>query len=122
MALAKLFGFGGEKETSFSPQDTETIRKIVQALDSMPPERAKFMAAFASILSRAARADLQISPEETAEMERLVAQVGGLREEEAVLVVQIAKSQNILLGGTENLAQIGPGNSLTEPLRPCRQA
>jgi uncharacterized tellurite resistance protein B-like protein len=35
-------------------------------------------------------------------MERLVSQIGGLPEEQAVLVVQIAKTQNILFGGTEN--------------------
>jgi uncharacterized tellurite resistance protein B-like protein len=35
-------------------------------------------------------------------MERLVMEHGGLPAEQAILVVQIAKSQNILFGGTEN--------------------
>jgi uncharacterized tellurite resistance protein B-like protein len=35
-------------------------------------------------------------------MERLVSKIGGLPEEQAVLVVQIAKTQNVVFGGTEN--------------------
>jgi uncharacterized tellurite resistance protein B-like protein len=102
MSLAKLFGFAAPRETTTSPEDTETIRKITRALDSMEPEQAKFLAAFAFILSRAARADLHISEAETKEIERLVCEVGGLPAEQAVLVVQIAKTQNVLFGGTEN--------------------
>ena len=44
------------------PGDTETVRKIVTALESMDPDRARFVAAFAFILCRVARADLHISP------------------------------------------------------------
>jgi uncharacterized tellurite resistance protein B-like protein len=35
-------------------------------------------------------------------MEQLVGQRAGLPEEQAILVVQMAKSQNLLFGGTEN--------------------
>jgi len=82
--------------------ETETVRKIVAALDSMEPERARFVAAFAFILCRVARADLHISPSETRAMERIVVEHGGLPEEQAILVVQMAKTQSTLFGGTEN--------------------
>jgi uncharacterized tellurite resistance protein B-like protein len=82
--------------------DTETVRKIVDALDRLEPERARYLAAFAYILSRVARADLQVSPEETRAMERIVAEQGGLPDEQAIIVVQIAKYQNLLFGATEN--------------------
>ena len=82
--------------------ETETVRKITQALDLLEPARAKFIAAFAYLLSRAARADLNISLAETRAMERIVTEHGGLPEEQAVIVVQIAKAQNTLFGGTEN--------------------
>lgn len=85
-----------------TPAETETVRKIVAALDRMEPERAKFVASFAYILSRVARADMNISPEEVREMERIVMRIGGLPEEQAVLVVQMAKTQNVLFGATEN--------------------
>jgi uncharacterized tellurite resistance protein B-like protein len=82
--------------------ETETVRKIIRELDQLEPERAKFIAAFAYLLSRAARADLDISLEEIKVMERIVMQLGGLPEEQAVIVIQMAKTQNILFGGTEN--------------------
>lgn len=82
--------------------ETETIRKIVDALDRLEPERARYIAAFAYILSRVANADMEISGEETRAMEKIVIERGGLPEEQAIMVVQMAKSQNRLLGGTEN--------------------
>ena len=54
------------------------------------------------MLGRVANADLDISDVETARMVDLVQRVGKLPEEQAVLVVAIAKSQNRLFGGTEN--------------------
>jgi uncharacterized tellurite resistance protein B-like protein len=82
--------------------ETETVRRIVDALDRLDPERARYVAAFAYTLSRVARADLQVSREETLAMERIVRELGGLPEEQAILVVQMAKSQTALFGGTEN--------------------
>ena len=52
---------------------TDTVRKIVDALDRLEPQHARYLAAFGYILSRVARADLKVSPEETREMERIVA-------------------------------------------------
>jgi uncharacterized tellurite resistance protein B-like protein len=92
----------GEKEPRKSSPETETVRKIVNALEGMDPEHARYVAAFAYLLSRVARADLNISGDETQEMERLVQEEGGLTEEQAILVVQMAKTQNRLFGGTEN--------------------
>jgi uncharacterized tellurite resistance protein B-like protein len=85
-----------------SSAETETVRRIAEALDAMDVERAKYIAAFAYLLSRVARADLTISAEESVAMERIVMEVGRLPEEQAVLVVQMAKTQNILFGSTEN--------------------
>jgi uncharacterized tellurite resistance protein B-like protein len=82
--------------------ETETVRRITQALDRLEPERAKYIAAFAYLLGRVARADMNISSEETQTMEHLIMDRSGLPEEQAVVVVQIAKTQNILFGGTEN--------------------
>jgi len=82
--------------------ETETVRRIVDALDRLDPGRARYVAAFAYNLSRVARADLQVSREETLAMERIVRELGGLPEEQAILVVQMAKSQTALFGGTEN--------------------
>jgi uncharacterized tellurite resistance protein B-like protein len=78
------------------------VRKIVQKLDQLPEDQARYIAAFAYLLSRAARADLSISADETAVMERIVMKEGGLPEVLAPIVVQMAKTQNQLFGATEN--------------------
>jgi uncharacterized tellurite resistance protein B-like protein len=82
--------------------ETETVRKIVAALDQMDPGNARYIAAFAFILCRVADADMNISKAETETMERLMVERGDLPEEQAILVVQMAKTQSILFGGTEN--------------------
>jgi uncharacterized tellurite resistance protein B-like protein len=53
-------------------------------------------------LSRVAHADLSISDAETARMLELIQRIGHLPEAQAVVVVEIAKSQARLFGGTEN--------------------
>ncbi len=88
--------------SSSSPGDSDTVRKIARQLEVMDPDKARYVAAFAYVLGRIANADSHISEEETREMERLVETHGQLSEEQAVLVVEIAKSQNRLFGGTEN--------------------
>jgi len=105
MSILKWLGFGGasnESAPAAEAGDTATVRRIVGKLESLPPDRARHVAAFAYILGRVANADLEISAEETREMERLVREHGGLDEEQAILVVQIAKSQNQLFGATED--------------------
>jgi len=82
--------------------ETETVRKITRALDQLDEERAKFIAAFAYLLCRVARADMNVSAEEAQMMEHIVMEHGGLPEEQAIIVVQMAKTQNLLFGGTEN--------------------
>jgi uncharacterized tellurite resistance protein B-like protein len=82
--------------------DTETVRKVIEALDQLDPTRARFIAAFGYILSRVAYADLKISPEETRAMERIIMERGGLPEEQALIVIQTAKTRAQLFGGTEN--------------------
>ena len=101
MSILKFLGLDPAK-TRAASAETETVRKITRALDALEPERARFIAAFAYLLSRVARADLVITDEETREMERLVMQRGRLPEEQALIVVQMAKTQTILFGGTEN--------------------
>ena len=60
------------------------------------------MASFAYILGRVAHADLDISEDETMTMEEIVVKQGQLTPNLAIIVVQMAKSQNLLFGGTEN--------------------
>jgi uncharacterized tellurite resistance protein B-like protein len=107
MAFRKfLLGGAGVPGDSVDPgmtaQDTATVRRIARELEALPVERARFLGAFAYILTRAAAADLNVSAEESHAIERLVAEHGGIPETQAVLVSQIARNQALLYGGTED--------------------
>lgn len=82
--------------------EIEVVRRITNALNQMDPDRARFVAAFAYLLGRVASADHAISDPETKAMERIVAAEGGLSRSQAVVVVQIAKAENLLFRGTED--------------------
>lgn len=82
------------------PQEVAPLRDTLDALDHLEPERAKFLAAFAYILGRVAHADRDVSPEEVAAMEGAVRAEGQLSAEQAMVVVQLAKTNNLLFGGT----------------------
>jgi uncharacterized tellurite resistance protein B-like protein len=81
--------------------DAAAVRRIVDRLESMPPDEARKMATFAYVLARAAAADFGISDAETREIETILVEQG-LSEPQAVLVTEIAKSTARLIGGTED--------------------
>ena len=74
------------------------LRDVITALERLEPSRAQHLARFAYLLGRVAHADRSVSPEETAAMERLVREEGRVSEEQAILVVGLAKSSNQLFG------------------------
>ena len=82
--------------------DTATVRRIVAKLEAMPPEQARLIASAAYTLARAANADLDISDEETAAIERELQAHESLDEATAVLVTEMAKLQAKTMGGTED--------------------
>jgi uncharacterized tellurite resistance protein B-like protein len=94
--------FLGLEARSAGPDEDDTIRRIAEELDRLEPARARYVAAFAYILSRVARADSEVSSQETSLMERLVMEKGGLPREQAIIVVQMAKTQHLVFGGTED--------------------
>ena len=85
-----------------SEAETATARQIVARLDAMPSAEARYLACFAYVMSRAAQADLSISAEESALMERFAVEYGGLDEAQAVLVVGMTKLQASIEGATED--------------------
>ena len=82
--------------------ETETVRRIVRALEQVDPARRRYLAGFAYVLARAAHADLEVTEDEARLMEHIVTEIGGLPEAQAVLVVEIARSQTELYSGTED--------------------
>jgi uncharacterized tellurite resistance protein B-like protein len=82
--------------------DDARLREVLEALDHLDPARARYLAGFAYLLGRVAYADRDISPEETRAMETALVQHGQLTNEQAMLVTQIAKTNNQLFGGTSD--------------------
>jgi uncharacterized tellurite resistance protein B-like protein len=96
-SLRSWLGVDRPETPEFAP-----LRETLEALDHLEPERARHLAAFAYLLGRVAHADQHVSPEETRAMETLVRDHGQLSQEQAMLVVQLAKTSNLLFGGTAN--------------------
>ncbi|HET9253235.1 MAG TPA: TerB family tellurite resistance protein [Candidatus Eisenbacteria bacterium] len=102
MSIWKFLGIEGNARDPGSGKEGEAVRAIVKRLEGLDPERARHIAAFAYILGRVAHVDLEISDGEARAMERILVALGGIAEDEATLVVQIAKTQHVLFGATEN--------------------
>ena len=100
--LLRFLGLSKGGAAASGDGETDTVRRIAARLDQLDPQVAKYLAAFAYVLARVAHADLEIDEQETRAMQDVVARVGRLGEEEAILAVEIAKSQARVLGGTEN--------------------
>ncbi len=83
-------------------QEPAPLRETLDALDNLEPDRARYLAAFAYLLGRVAQADSEVSVEETRAMEALVQEHGRLSTDQAMVVVQLAKTSNRLFGGTAN--------------------
>jgi len=89
-------------ESTEPQQDITALRETLDALDQFEPNRARYLATFAYLLGRVAHADRHVSAEETRAMEALLRQQGDLSQDQAMVVVQLAKTSNLLFGGTEN--------------------
>jgi uncharacterized tellurite resistance protein B-like protein len=78
------------------------LHDVLAALDHLDPARARYLASFAYLLGRVAHADQHVSPEETRAIETALMDHGELTQEQAMLVTQLAKTNNLLFGGTAN--------------------
>src|SRR4051812_50197158 len=58
------------------PGETESVHMIAAALGALPPARARYVAAFAYLLGRAANANLEVSESELGEMADIGVQAG----------------------------------------------
>ena len=91
-----------EKQESGKTQKFAPLRETLEALDHLEPDRARYLAAFAYLLGRVAHADQHVSEEETSAMEALVREQIQLSQDQVTIVVQLAKTSNLLFGGTAN--------------------
>ena len=88
-----------------TPAHTDTndaLRALLDALERLETDRAQYLARFAYLLGRIAHADQHVSAEETRTMEALIAREGGLPDDQAILVVGLAKTSSLLFGGSDD--------------------
>ena len=95
-------------------QESGPLRDTLEALDHLEPDRAKYLASFAYLMGRIAHADRHVSPEETRTMEALVAEHGQIPPDQAMLVVQLAKTNNRLFGATADFLVVAPPGELEQ--------
>lgn len=81
--------------------ETDSVKLLSAQLSELPPARARYLAAFAYLLGRAAHASGSFSDDERAVMLQL-ANVGGLDDEMAPLIVDMAASLAGEFGATED--------------------
>jgi uncharacterized tellurite resistance protein B-like protein len=96
-SIRAWLGVDRQEKDEFAP-----LRETLAALDHLEPDRARYLGAFAYLLGRVAHADQRVSPEETSAMEALLLEHGQLPRDQAMMVVQLAKTSNLLFGGTAN--------------------
>ena len=88
-----------------NPKDVDSVNRleeIEQALASLGPERARYLACFAYILTRPARADHQITDAEATLMRRIIVERAAISDVEAETIVTVARDAALRSGGTED--------------------
>jgi uncharacterized tellurite resistance protein B-like protein len=102
--LDSLLSALGLRAASDDPDPAEpgTLRQIVARLERLPPERARYVAVFALVLSRVADADMDIGTEERERIGELLVERGGLSRDEAETVTDIAAARSRISGGTDH--------------------
>lgn len=98
-SILGLLGLRPSQETAEAPG---TLRQIAARLERLPPERARYVAVFALVLSRVADADMEIDGEERDRIGELLVERGGLNPDEAETVSGIAASRSRVSGGTDH--------------------
>jgi len=78
------------------------LEEIERILAPFGRDKARYLACFAYILTRPARADHQVSDDEARLMEQLIAARAGVSLTQAATIVQIAREAARQSGGTED--------------------
>jgi uncharacterized tellurite resistance protein B-like protein len=93
---------GRESTAETSEPRTEVVGRIASLLEELPPDRARFVAAFAYHLARIAHADHLMNDAERDMLSRLVVEESGLPGEEIADVIDLVARESWLFRGTED--------------------
>jgi uncharacterized tellurite resistance protein B-like protein len=98
MSLWKWLGLDREG----AAPEFDSLEAIERALPGVDRSRRRYVACFAYILTRSARADQQLTEDESRAMERLVGEHAGIAAGEAAEAVRLAVVQGRRSGGTDD--------------------
>jgi uncharacterized tellurite resistance protein B-like protein len=98
MSLWKWLGF----ERDAPDEEFDSLAEAETALSGLDAQTRRYVACFAYILTRSARADQQVTDSEAREMERILAAHAGIPEAQAAIVVKLAAQQARRSGGTDD--------------------
>jgi uncharacterized tellurite resistance protein B-like protein len=98
MSIWKWLGF----ERDATDQEFDSLAELESALTGLDAKTRRYVACFAYILTRSARADHQVTDDEAREMERILAVQTGIPEALAAVVVRFAGQQARRSGGTDD--------------------
>ncbi|MDP6933623.1 MAG: TerB family tellurite resistance protein [Myxococcota bacterium] len=97
--IRRFLGVGPATPNS---KDPDSVQVIAARLEALPPDRARYLAAYAYVLARVAYADEDLHPEELNRIGTVLAERGGLGEDQASLVADLASSESADRGGTQD--------------------
>ena len=98
MSLWKWLGLGGAP----SARETDGVDRLEAAIEGVDPARARYLACFAYILTRSARADHEVTDGEAREMERILASHEGVTDEQSATLIALARKEALRSGGTDD--------------------
>lgn len=90
-------------EVEDAPTDPgDALEPLARALQELDPTEARYVAAFAYLLSRAAHADHHLAEAERAAIQQLIAERAELAPDRARLVTDLATGQSMAVRGTQD--------------------
>jgi uncharacterized tellurite resistance protein B-like protein len=96
-AILRKLGLDVDEE-----HEAGALDAMADVLEHMDPAEARYIAAFAYLLSRVAHADHDVSDAERASAERVLVDHSGLAPDRAAMVATLATSQMIHVRGTQD--------------------
>ena len=98
MSLLKWLGLATEKDAGAGNR----LEAIEQILAALGPQKARYLACFAYVLTRPARADHEVTDGEALLMERIIAERTEVSAEQAATIVRVAREAARQSGGTDD--------------------
>lgn len=110
MSILKYLGLETNAGVPPEAAESESFRRVRDALSRLEPAKARYIASFAHILGRVADADQHIHEKEIQAMRRILKEEGGLNDEQAEVVVEVASQRKLLAEAVDSVVTSEFGN------------